>query len=88
MKTRMHSSRMRTVRNSSRLLVGGGVCFRGVPGPRGCLLLGGVYSGGCLILGGGGVWSRGVCSGGVSAPGALLLGGGGIPACTEADPPV
>ena len=36
LKTRMHSSRMRTVRNSSRLLVWGGVCSRGggslVPG--------------------------------------------------------
>ena len=55
----------------------------------GCLLLGGVCSGGVSI--------GGVCSGGVSAPrgsapgGCLILGvsalGGGIPACTEADTP-
>ena len=43
---RMHSSRMRTIRNSSRLLGGclvlGGVpAPGGVPGPGGCLLRGG-----------------------------------------------
>ena len=32
----MHSSTMRTVRNSSRLLGGGGGCL--VPGGRGCLV--------------------------------------------------
>ena len=38
--TRMHSSRMRTIRNFSRLLEGGacslgGACFQGVPAPGG-----------------------------------------------------
>ena len=46
--TRMHSSRMRTVRNSSRLL-GRGAWSRGVPGPR----LGGSAPGGCLVPGAG-----------------------------------
>ena len=68
--TRMHSSRMRTVRNSGRL--SGGGCLHG-----GCLLLGGLLCGGCvcLLLGG-------VCSRGVSAPGgcSLLLGEGGVSA--------
>ena len=75
----MHSSRMRTVRNSSRLLGGG------------CLLPGGVSTlGGCLLPRGGVS-----VLGGVSAPGGCLLPGGGllpggrvgIPACTEADHP-
>ena len=57
---RLHSSRMRTVRNGSRLL-------RGIPGPGG---------GGLPGPGGGGVCSRGVCSRGyllrgVSAPGVV-----------------
>ena len=94
--TRMHSSRMRTVRSSDRISGGcllpgvsapGGVCSQG-----GCLLPGGVCFGGSAP---GGVCSRGV--GGGSAPGGLLhggclllgdlLGGCGIPACTEADTP-
>ena len=44
MKTRMHSSRMRTVRNSSGLLAGGGawsVGGGGVSALEGCLVLGG-----------------------------------------------
>ena len=64
----MHSSRMRTVRNSSRLLgdacsggcllqgvpAPGGACSGGVPALRGCLLQGvGACSGGCLLLEGG-----------------------------------
>ena len=73
---------MRTVRSSSCIWGGGGVCSGGVSAP-GCLLLGGgvcsqgglgVCSGGCLLPGGfaprgsllGGVCSRAVC---------LLLGG-------------
>ena len=45
----MHSSRMRTVRNSSRLLEGGVPGpGGGVPGPRGVYLVQGVY----LVLGG------------------------------------
>ena len=83
---------------------GGGVCLlrgvsapRGVSGPGGCLVLGGVWSQG--VSAPGGVCSRGVSAGGFwsggsgprgSAPGGLLLEGvgAGIPACTEADPPV
>ena len=53
--TRMHSSRMRTVRNSSRLVTGG------------CLVVGGGVSSGGLLQGGrlvgGGPWPGGVCSG-------------------------
>ena len=50
----------------------GGVCSRGVPGPRGvCLAQGGVCSQGVVCSWGGGVCSR----------------GDGIPACTEADTP-
>ena len=58
---RMHSSRMRTVRSSGRILGrggGGGVCSggsapRGVSAPSGCLCSGGVSAlGGCLLLGG------------------------------------
>ena len=69
----MHSSRMRTIRNSSRLLGGsapGGACSQGglVSSRDGCLLLGEVSA---LGVGGGGACSW-----------------GGIPACTEADPPV
>ena len=73
--TRMHSSRMRTVRNSSRLPGGGYL-------PGGCT---------CPGKGGGGVPARGgcTCQGGVPAQGGYLPGGGytclgGIPAwgCT------
>ena len=91
----MHSSRMPTVLNSSRLcsrrsLVRGGCLVQGaVPGP------GGAWSGGVPgpgvsargVLGQGGVcswgcaWSRGVSALGV--PGLE-----GIPACTEVDPPL
>ena len=74
--TRMHSSRMRTVRSLS-------VCCSLFPG--GCLVPGGVWPGGCLLHGG--VCSRGVSGpGGLSAPGGSGSGGG-IPACTEADTP-
>ena len=71
--TRMHSSRMHTIRSSGRLswgvsAPGGYVCSRGC-----------VCSGGCLL--------RGVSALGGSAPGGLLVGGG-IPACTEADTPL
>ena len=57
-----------------------GVWSRGVSGPRGV-----VCSVGCLLLGGGWVWSLGgccllpggcVCSWGVCAPGGVLWGGG------------
>ena len=76
--TRMHSSRMRTVLNSSRLLgvcmlPGGGACSRGVPAPGGLPAPGGACSRG-------GVCSKGK---GVPAPGE----GGGISACTDSDPP-
>ena len=79
----MHSSRMRTVRNSSRLPGG---AWSG-----GCLLWGMPGSGGCLVCEGllwGGAWSGGE---GVSAPGrswGVCSQGVGIPACTDADPPV
>ena len=74
--TRMHSSRMCTVRNSSHLLVGGAWS------PRGCLLLGWV-PGPVGVTGPGGVpGPGGICSRGCLVPG----GWGGIPACTEADP--
>ena len=56
---------------------------------EGCLVLGGVCSGECLVQGGawcqGGVWVWGPFPGGLSAPGGE---GGGIPAYTEADHPV
>ena len=81
--TRMHSSRMRTIRNSSHLpgvsapkggcLLPGGLPGLGVPGPGGSapggLVWGGLVLGGCLLWGG-------------------LLWGCGIPTYTEADPPV
>ena len=66
--TRMHSSRMRTVRSSDRI---SGV---EVSAPGGCLLpagvsaLGGVCYGGCLLL-------RGVCSGRCLLRGVSALGG-------------
>ena len=85
MKTRMHSSRMRTARSltvSPSMLCsrGGGVCSGGSVCSRG-----GVCSGGCLLPGeclllGGWLLPGGVCSGrvGVSAPrGCLLWEGGG-----------
>ena len=63
-KTRMHSSRMRTVRSSDRIS-GGGVC---------------VCSRGCLLPGGSALWGvsaprGGVCSGGLSALGVSAHGG-------------
>ena len=65
--TRMHSSRMRTVSNSSRLR-GGGAWSRGVSAP------GDACSGGCLLPGGGCLlWV------GESAPGGCLLLGGWYP---------
>ena len=71
--TRMHSSRMRTVRNSSHLLVGGVCSWRGV-WSRGCGL-GGASSRGRGMCGPGGAWS-GRCL----LPGVGV--GGFIPACT------
>ena len=72
LKTRMHSSRMRTVRSSGRIsgvsalgggcLLWGGVCSRRCLLHIGCLLPGGVYSRGC------------VCSQGVYSGGCLLRG--------------
>ena len=70
-RTRMHSSRMRTIRCSSGLLWGGGGCpgevlevFRGCL-PVGCLS-GDVCSGGvCLGMSAPGVSARGVCVRGV-----------------------
>ena len=63
-------------------LVWGGVYSQGGVWSQGCLLLGGVCSWG--VSAPGGVWCRGSALGVVSAP------GGCIPACTEADtlPPV
>ena len=94
----MHSSRMHTVRNSSRLPGGawsGGCLLWGMPGSGGVPGLGGSALGGCLVFfwGGcglllGGAWSGGE---GVSAPGrswGVCSQGVGIPACTDADPPV
>ena len=64
----------------------GGVCSGGVPG-----LLGGAWSGVCLLQGRGGACSGGCLVQGVSAPGGawsfcLVWWGDGIPVCTEADP--
>ena len=83
--TRMHSSRMRTVRCSNHLVGGGGVvCPGGVCLPGGCLLRGDVCPGWCLPGGmclPGGVSSQGVClprgvsAQGVSAHGGCLPGG-------------
>ena len=64
----MHSSRMHTVRNSSRLLVPGP---GGVPGPRGVSA-----HGGCLLLGG--AWSQGGSARGVPGPRGCLLPGEGV----------
>ena len=60
--TRMHSSRMRTVRISSHLR-GGDVSAQG-----GVCLPGGVFQGGCLP---GGCLPRGVSAGGMSAQGCV-----------------
>ena len=70
----MHSSRMRTVRNSSRLPAPGGCLLQtgGVPGPGRVSAPGGVCSGGCLLPGG--VPSPG--GRGLSAAGRCLLWGG------------
>ena len=78
--TRMHSSRMRTVRNSSRLLGEGGTCPGGVPAHGGCTCLG-VYLVPEDVPAEGCTWSREVylpggctCWGGVVylAPGGYL----------------
>ena len=74
----MHSSRMRTVRSSSRLLPGKG-CL-----PRGCQPgEGGICSEGCLPIGVSACWclpmgvsAQGVSAWGVSARGCLPRGGG------------
>ena len=84
---------MRTVRNSSRLLRGGGNAWsRGVCS-GGCLLWGvsalgagclvprgGVCSGGCLVSGGC-LFLGGACSWGVSAPRGVYSGGVGPGGC-------
>ena len=73
--TSLHCSRMRTAR--SLTVSPSMLCTGGVSPP------GGVCSGGCLLLG----------VGGVSAPwwgllqGVCVCSGGRIPACTEADTP-
>ena len=80
--TRMHSSRMRTVRSSGRI-------SGGVPGPGGVYLVrGGVPGRGCLLWGdlvpGGCTWSKGGCllwgctwsQGGVPGPGGCTWSGG------------
>ena len=88
-KTRMHSSRMRTVCSSCRIS-GGDVCSGGVSALGVCLLQGGWVStpglsalGGCLLPGvcsWGGVCSQGMCLGvsavGVSSPRVCVLWGG------------
>ena len=74
--TRMHSSRMRTVRSSSHVYLSmhwAGGCLPRQDGGR----LPGVVSA-----------QEGVCSRGVSAPGGSAPRGVCIPACTEADPPM
>ena len=71
--TRMHSSRMRTVRSSSRLLGGGVSGPGGVPARGVCLVWEGVY----LVLYRGGVPAQwvggGTWSGGVPGPGGYLV---------------
>ena len=94
----MHSSRKRTVRNSSRLPARGVSAPEGVPGPGGVSALGGVCSQGGVPgpggAGGGAVCCRGCLlwggawSGGLLPGGVCSRGGGVILACTEADPPV
>ena len=77
----MHSSRIRTVRNSSHL---GGMSAPGEGGAwsGGCLLWEG-----CLVQGGGNLLLEGCLLPG----GCLVWGvpgpGGGFPACTEQTPP-
>ena len=87
--TKMHSSRMRTVRCSSRLWGGGGgVCFvhTGIPPgqttPLGRMCL---PKEECVCPGGGVSAEGGLPGGGGSAQEGCLLGG--IPVCTEADTP-
>ena len=77
----MHSSRMCTVRSSSRLYSQGGVCSGGG------LLQGGVCSRGCLVLGVPGPVGPGHGDVPASGGGGCLILGGGIPACNEADTP-
>ena len=80
-----------TVRNEVAKVVFLQVCVcpqratwsRGVSAPGGCLLPGGVCSGGCLVLGGAWSWQVPglggcVCSGGVSAPGGRVPGPRGV----------
>ena len=70
LKTRMHFSRMRTVRFSSRLLgLGGGVCSGWVPAYREVYARGG---GGCCS---GQLPGQGVCSGGGGVCSGFLLRG-------------
>ena len=82
-KTRMHSSRMRTVCSSdhiSGVCSWGGVCSQrgllwGVSAHGGCLLPRGVYSGGCLLPGVSALWGStpgGSAPGGVSALGGVV----------------
>ena len=100
----MHSSRMRTVRSSSRLCSRGVVrlCYRG----GGCW--GACSGGGCLLQGVPALGGRCLLQGVPASGGCLLQGGWGacsrggawsggclvrgrvscIPACTEANPPV
>ena len=54
--TRMHSSRMRTVRNSSHLLRGVSTCFRGLPAPGGFCSRGVSALEGCLFQAGACSW--------------------------------
>ena len=78
----MHSSRMRTVRSSSRLSgEGRGVCSWGVSAPSGvsalggCLLRGWVFAPGVLAPGRVSAPGGGVCSRGCLLKGGLLPGG-------------
>ena len=79
LRTRMHSSKMRT---GHSLTVCWSLLQGGVSDQGGCLLLGGVCSGGVSDLGG-------VCSGGVSDPGRCLLWGVSAPGelCLRHAPP-
>ena len=81
--TRMHYSRMHTVRSSGRILGGGSAS--GMSAPGGCLLLegvsapGGVCSQGVCSWGDGGVCSGGMSTlGGVWSQGVSAPGGGGV----------
>ena len=75
--TRMHSSRMRTVRCSSCLLGGGGVCPEGVPLSTNGVCLPRVSAQGAEV--------GGVCPGGVSERGKGYLPRGCLP---EPPPPL